>query len=92
MAKRLNEFCTSSRCCNSTLYLYAWATYKRGNIPDAGEIDYINNRVHAKFPTAELLKMTRYPVPRLGGEPYTEVRWEFEWCVFDYKTVSEVKE
>jgi hypothetical protein len=72
--------------------LYAWATYKRGDIPDAGEIDYINNRVLAKFPTAELLKMTRYPVPKCNGNPYTEVRWEFEWIVFNYKNESEVKD
>lgn len=52
MAKRLNEFCTSKSLYYTGLRLYAWATYKRGDIPDSGEIDYITNRVLAKFPTA----------------------------------------
>ena len=82
MAKRLNEFITSSRRLNGYLYLYAWADYKRGDIPDSGEIDYIRKRVGKAFPKAELVKLVRQFIPEAdGGEPKF-VRWEFEWIVF----------
>ena len=85
MAKRLNEFCTSSRSVCDTLYLYAWATYKRGDIPDTGEFEYINKRVMDKFPNAEFVRMERIL------EPSNKVRWDFTWVVFNYKKESEVK-
>ncbi len=92
MAKRLNEFCTSKCEFSNCLSLYAWATYKRGDIPDTGEFEYINKRVTDKYPKAELRQMKRIPVPT--GDvtiPFTEVRWEFEWVVYNYNKESEVK-
>jgi hypothetical protein len=71
--------------------LYAWATYKRGDIPDMGEFEYINKRVADKYPEAELRQMRRTPIPT--GDvtiPFTDVRWEFEWVVYNYKKESEV--
>lgn len=91
MAKRLNEFCTSSRIVCDHLYLYAWAIYKRGDIPDTGEFEYINKRVTDKYPEAELVQMQRSPVPTWDvTTPYTNVRWGFEWIVYNYKKESEV--
>lgn len=85
MAKRLDEFCTSSRFYCNDLHLYAWAPYKRGDIPDTGEFDYINRRVMDKFPKAEFVKMERIL------EPSNKVRWDFTWVVYDYKKESNMK-
>lgn len=76
---RLCEFETSSRRESWGLYLFAWAKYKRGDIPKSGEYDYISKRVHAKFPTAELVKMRRTPIDS------TLVWWEFTWFVDERK-------
>jgi hypothetical protein len=84
MAKRLNEFCTSKRIDYGNLYLYAWATYKRGDVPDTGELEYINKRVTDKYPDAELQQMRRTPVPTVNVT-FTEVLWEFEWVVYNYE-------
>jgi hypothetical protein len=85
MAKRLNEFCTAKYEFSNYLSLCAWATYKRGDVPDVGEFEYINKRVTDKYPGAELRQMKRIPVPT--GDvaiPFTEVKWEFEWVVYNY--------
>ena len=84
MAKRLCEFSTSSSHFGFALHLYAWATYRRGDVPDAGEFTYINKRVIDKYPTAEFVRLRRSLVCTAGGRPATKVRWEFEWIVFDY--------
>ena len=76
---RLCEFETSSRRESWGLYLFAWAKYKRGDIPTSGEYDYISKRVHAKFPTAELVKMCRTTIDS------TLVWWEFTWFVDERK-------
>ena len=90
MAKRIEEFRTGSRKECSCLYLYAWASYKRGDVPDAGEFEYINNRVMSKYPNAEFVQMRRTPIPTGNCKvPFTHVRWEFQWVV--YKNESEVK-
>jgi hypothetical protein len=68
--------------------LYAWATYKRGDIPDAGEFDYINRRVLAKYPTAEFVQMQRRFILKGYPTPPTEVRWEFQWIVRNDKEVN----
>jgi hypothetical protein len=68
--------------------LYARATYERSDIPDAGEFDYINRRVLAKYPTAELVQMRRRFIPNGYSTPPTEVRWEFEWIVWNDKEVN----
>ena len=91
MAKRLNEFLTSKRTDHSNLYLYAWATYKRGDIPDTGEFEYINKRVTDKYPDAEFRQMKRAPVAT-GNFSFNKVVWEFEWVVYNYKKESEAKE
>lgn len=85
MAKRLNEFCTSERLICDNLYLYARATYKRGDIPDIGEFEYINKMMMDNFPNAEFVRMERIL------EPSNNVRWDFAWIVYDYKKESEVK-
>ena len=43
MAKRLCEFSTSSTRFWNALHLYAWAIYRRGDIPDADEFAYSGN-------------------------------------------------
>ena len=90
MAKRLCEFNTSSSNFGLALHLYAWAIYRRGDIPDAGEFAYINKRVLDKYPTAEFVSLRRTLVCTVGGMPATEVRWEFEWVVLD--TNKEVRD
>lgn len=90
MAKRIDEFITDRREGGSCIYLYAWASYKRGDVPDAGEFEYINNRVMSKYPNAELVQMRRTPIPTGSCKiPFTHVRWEFEWVV--YENESEAK-
>lgn len=84
MAKRLCEFNTSSNRIYGTLYLYAWATFKRGDVPDADEFDYINKRVLNKYPTAEFIKLKRLFIPKSDASQPTEVRWEFVWIVWNY--------
>lgn len=90
MAKRLNEFQTYSTNDCGVLYLYAIAEYKRGDIPDIGEFEYISKRVMDKFPNAEFIKMERNFVPVINEKP-VKVRWKFEWAVYDYKKDNEVK-
>lgn len=92
MAKRIDEFQTGSREEYLCLYLYAWASYKRGDVPDAGEFEYINNRVMSKFPNAEFVQMRRTPIPSGSCKiPFTHVIWEFEWIIYDHNQESEVK-
>jgi hypothetical protein len=70
--------------------LFAWADYKRGDIPDSGEIGYICRRVNKAYPDAELIRLNRQFIPeKNGGEPKL-VRWEFEWIVYDHNKESEV--
>jgi hypothetical protein len=90
MAKRLTEFTTSSRRYIGQTRLFAWADYKRGDIPDSGEIDYICRRVNKAYPDAELIRLNRQFIPeKNGGEPKL-VRWEFEWIVYDHNKESEM--
>ena len=84
MAKRLNEFNTSSCRFLDALHLYAWAEYKRGDVPDADEFAYINNRVLTKYPTAEFVQLQRRFIPEADVTPPTKVRWEFEWVDWNY--------
>ncbi len=86
---RIDEFQTSSLRICGNLYLKAWARYKRGDIPERGEVDYITRRVKAAYPEAELLEMRRRPVPKYEGSPYTEVWWQFEWRVCRESGVAE---
>lgn len=81
---RLCEFETTSREGTCGKELFAWARYKRGDVPTQGEFDYIDGRVKAKFPSAELVEMRRRFVPASPAEP-TEVWWEFKWIVFNRK-------
>lgn len=83
MAKRLCEFSISSNHFGFALYLYAEATYKRGDVPDADEFAYINKRVISKYPTAEFVRLRRSLVCTADRKPATKVRWEFEWIVLD---------
>ena len=82
---RLCEFATSSSEGTCGKELFAWARYKRGNVPTEGEFTYINRRVKAKFPSAELVYMERRFVPVANSAEPTEVRWEFKWIVFNRK-------
>ena len=81
---RLCEFATSSREGTCGKELFAWARYKRGDVPEPGEFAYIDGRVKAKFPNAELVEMRRRFVPASPAEP-TEVCWEYKWIVFNRK-------
>ena len=81
---RLCEFETTSREGTCGKELFAWARYKRGDVPTQGEFAYIDGRVKAKFPGAELVEMRRRFVPASPAEP-TEVWWEFKWIVFNRK-------
>lgn len=81
---RLCEFETTSREGTCGKELFAWARYKRGDVPTQGEFAYIDGRVKAKFPSAELVEMRRRFVPASPAEP-TEVLWEFKWIVFNRK-------
>ena len=81
---RLCEFETTSREGTCGKELFAWARYKRGDVPTQGEFAYIDGRVKAKFPSAELVEMRRTFVPASPAEP-TEVWWEFKWIVFNRK-------
>lgn len=81
---RLCEFGTSSRKGTCGMELFAWARYKRGDVPTQGEFAYIDGRVKSKFPDAELTEMRRRFVPASPSEP-TEVWWEFKWIVFNRK-------
>ena len=81
---RLCEFETTSREGTCGKELFAWARYKRGDVPTQGEFAYIDGRVNAKFPSAELVEMRRRFAPASPAEP-TEVWWEFKWIVFNRK-------
>ena len=80
---RLCEFNTSSRKGTCGKELFAWARYKRGEVPGPGEYAYIDGRVKAKFPNAELMYMKRRFVPVASPSEPTEVWWEFMWIVFN---------
>jgi hypothetical protein len=86
----LCEFETSSSKGTCGKELFAWARYKRGDVPEPGEFTYIDGRVKAKFPNAELLSMKREFVPVANSAEPTEVWWEFKWIVFNIKK-GEVK-
>lgn len=90
MAKRLCEFSTSSSRFYNALHLYAWSTYKRGDVPDADEFAYINKRVLDKYPTAEFICLQRRFIPQSDATPSTKVMWEFKWIVWDLS--KEVKD
>ncbi len=81
---RLCEFETTSREGTCGMELFAWARYKRGEVPEPGEYAYIDRRVKSKVPKAELVEMRRRFVPASPAEP-TEVWWEFKWIVFNRK-------
>ena len=81
---RMCEFETKSRKGYRVTELFAWARYKRGDIPTQAEFDYIDKRVKAKFRDAELVGMRRKFVPASPSDP-TEVWWEFKWIVFKMK-------
>ena len=85
---RLCEFETSSSKGTCGTELFAWARYKRGDVPEPGEFSYIDGRVKAKFQNAELVEMRRRFVPASPAEP-PEVWWEFKWIVFDRKKGEE---
>lgn len=76
---RLEEFCGCVRNEWDGKHIFAWARYKRGDIPTQGEYDYINGRVLKKYPNAELISLSRRYVPTNGGKEPNEVRWEFCW-------------
>ena len=80
---RLCEFETSSREGSCGTELFAWARYKRGDVPTQGEFVYIDGRVKVKFPNAELVSMERRYVPVASPAEPTEVWWEFKWIVFN---------
>ena len=82
---RLCEFATSSSKGTCGKELFAWARYKRGDVPTQGEFVYIDGRVKAKFPNAELVCMKRSFVPIANSVEPTEVWWEFKWIVFNKK-------
>lgn len=82
---RLCEFETGYARDYYGLILKAWARYKRGDVPTQGERDYIERRVLAKFPSAELVEMRRRFVPSAEGEEPNEVWWYFRWVVFNKK-------
>ena len=84
---RLCEFNTTSRSYRNidALELFAWARYKRGDTPTTGEYAYINNRVTAEYPNAELVEMRRRFVPTANGMEPTEAWWEFRWIDFTHK-------
>ncbi len=81
---RLCEFETSAIEGVDDTVLFAWARYKRGEVPEPGEYAYIDRRVKSKFPEAELVEMRRRFVPACPVEP-TEVWWDFKWIVFNRK-------
>ena len=85
---KLCEFRTLSRKNFCGMELFAWARYKRGDVPTQGEFAYIDGRVKAKFPNAELAEMRRRFVPTCPVEP-TEVWWDFKWIVFNGKEGGE---
>ena len=87
---RLCEFATSSSEGSCGKELFAWARYKRGDVPTQGEFAYIDGRVKARFPNAELVYMKRSFVPVANSAEPTEVWWEFKWIVFNRKE-GEVK-
>ena len=82
---RLCEFATSSSKGSCGKELFAWARYKRDDVPTQGEFAYIDGRVKAKFPNAELVYMERRFVPVANSAEPTEVWWEFKWIVFNRK-------
>ena len=59
--------------------LFAWARYKRGEMPTREEFDYIDNRARSKFPNAEFIELhRRFVVPSESNE----VWWHFRWIDF----------
>lgn len=88
---RLCEFATTSRIGTCGKELFAWARYKRGHVPLLGEFVYIDGRVKAKFPNAELVGMKRRFVPVAQPAEPIEVWWEFKWIVFNVKHIKPSK-
>lgn len=82
---RLCEFETDANWKLHGIELRAWARYRRGDVPTQGERDYIERRVLAKSPNAELVEMRRRFVPCAGGEEPNEVWWCFIWIDFSHK-------
>lgn len=82
---RLCEFETTSREGICGKEFFAWARYKRGDVPTQGEFAYIDGRVKKKFPNAELMYMGRRFVPVANSAKPTEVWWEYKWIVFKTK-------
>ena len=85
---RLCEFVTDSTRKYYGLELVAWARFKRGDVPTQGERDYIERRVLAKFPSAELVELRRRFVPVADGKEPNEVWWYFKWIDFSHKKVG----
>lgn len=81
---RLCEFATTSRGSACGTELFAWARYKRGDVPTQDEFDYIEKRAKSKYQKAELVGISRRFVPTISSDP-TEVWWEFKWIVFNRK-------
>lgn len=81
---RLSEFMTTSRESSCGTELFAWARYKRGDVPTQDEFDYIEKRAKSKYQKAELVGISRRFVPTISSDP-TEVWWEFKWIVFNRK-------
>ena len=79
---RLCEFTTDSTRKYYGIDIVAWARFKRGDVPTQGERDYIDRRVLAKFPNAELVELRRRFVPAAGGLEPNEVWWYFKWIDF----------
>ena len=79
---RLCEFNTSSYKDELGIHLFAWAEYKRGDIPTTDEITYISNRVLAKYPKAELVGMRRRFGPTAAPLDPNSVKCEFAWTVY----------
>ncbi len=82
---RLCEFQIDSSRKYYGLELTAWARYKRGDFPTQGELDYIERRVHAKFPNAEIVELRRRFVPVESGKDPTETWWYLRWIDFTNK-------
>lgn len=79
---RLCEFNISSLEDGMGIYIFALAEYKRGDIPTSDEITYINNRVLAKYPKAELITMSRRFMLTSASREQNRVKWVFSWTVY----------
>jgi len=80
---RVTEWETGSRDNANYLVLMAEAQYARGSRPRDAEIAVLEQRVKARFPTAEFCRMTRSFVPSCSKEYPVRVWWHLEWIVFE---------